>query len=211
MLSCNLSGLYYSTARHFKIIALFQSAERFLRGVFSWLHMWHLDHFQYLMRIIKPLGLRLFIKSHKNMLLDIFPHAHKPSECKFTLKRKDLKADIITGNISINLHYWEKAYKASYELIPLATLHTLSCFKFKPLKLSMCDLSAYFIPEECNHLLIYSYSHQGVFCFSYFLFIFLSVRVSKPLKKAFFISYVMTHLTLKDDKLWNVLRQFSVF
>lgn len=137
------------------------------------------------MRIINPPGLRLFIKSHKNMLLDIFPHAHKPSECKFTLKRKDLKADIITGNVSINLHYREKAYKVSYEVIPLATLYTLSCYNFKPLKLSVCDLSTYFIPKKYNHLLIYSYFHQGVFCFSYFLFIFLSVPVSKPLKKAF--------------------------
>lgn len=123
MLSCNLSGLYYSTARYFKIIALFQSAERFLRGVFSWLHMWHLDHFQYLMRIIKPLGLRLFIKSHKNMLLDIFPHAHKPSECKFTLKRKDLKADIITGNISINSLLRKSIYKLVLTYTSCYTVH----------------------------------------------------------------------------------------
>lgn len=85
------------------------------------------------------------------MLHDISAHAHKPFECKFTVKRKVLKADIITENIFIIYNIEKKTYKVSYKLTSLITLYTLNYFNFKTVKITMCDTSVQLTPEMYNH------------------------------------------------------------
>lgn len=67
----------------------------------------------------------------------------------------------------------------------------------------MCDLSAYFIPEKCNHLLIYSYFHRGSILFL-LLFVHFSLCASfKASEKGFFYNLCYDSF---DTQRWQVVK-----